>query len=188
MQTSGQLQTRCSEHFPSGARGEAPLFCGLHRVREDDKLSTCSRRRRGGHSIILARGQRSAHRRRPSHRLIFPPIWKEKQGDGTRVWIVGVWRRDGWWWQGLCSSALSAVCYVCVRFRSEPLKGDALMDEELPLPPRQWKCTKRPGGSRGGERPRHSPPSWWLMDLPPAQHQNNHGSFLQVWALGGGCW
>lgn len=40
MQTSGQLQTRCSEHFPSGARGEAPLFCGLHRVREDDKLST----------------------------------------------------------------------------------------------------------------------------------------------------
>lgn len=78
-------------------------------------------------------------------------VWREKGGNDVR---------DGWrdGWRG---SWLSAC--MCLGIYYYPVERGALMDEEHPLPFQQWKCLKHPGPRDG---PCHSPPSWWLMDLP----------------------
>lgn len=58
-----------------------------------------------------------------------------------------VGRCDGWG-----SSPFAPSMYVPAHTRapsytsrSQPVEGDALMDEEHPLPLQQWKCLKHPG-------------------------------------------
>lgn len=100
--------------------------------------------------VLVAGSERGTKKRRKKREGI-----KEcKQDDVRDGW------RDGW-----RSSSLSAC--MCVRMVCAHLsvfirlycreRGDALMDEEHPLPFQQWKCLKHPGPRDG---PCHSLPSW----------------------------
>lgn len=142
MQTSRQQQNPPLQAFPPlDCKARFLLFFGLRKgggTLEHDKLSTGHARRRGGQRIILAQGQRSAHRRRPSQRLIFfPPICGGKAVGGKEV-DVSV---DCWGFVSVMDGGSGGGGGV-----SREASTLNLWKEMLPPPPRWSECPKCPSG------------------------------------------